>query len=199
MHYQHIAQYGYFDPFPGIDPASDNRVAFFPGFPLVLRAVHTVVPDGTVARLLISLVSGAVAVVALARIAGLGRPDGAPAGQRAAGFLLLSPAAVFLAAAITVEFLLARDDLRGRRRLRSLLWWCAAPAVPATAYTVYLHAHTGEFQVELLAMAVGVLLLLLLLHRRWPEVGYIGLSLWALGTSYRYLSIPGATSGHWTG
>ncbi|WP_323180643.1 hypothetical protein [Streptomyces atratus] len=27
-HYQHIAQYGYFDPFPGIDPASDNRVAF---------------------------------------------------------------------------------------------------------------------------------------------------------------------------
>ncbi|WP_405999689.1 mannosyltransferase family protein [Streptomyces sp. NBC_00829] len=283
-HYQRIAQYGYFDPFPGIDPPSDNRVAFFPGFPLLLRAVHTLITDWAVAGLLISLVSGAVVVVALARIAGLGRPDSARAGRRATGFLLLSPAAVFLAAgyteslflafalpawlaakhrnwpvagvlaalatttrisglflaaAITVEWVLARDDRRGRRRWRSLPW-CALPAVPATVYTVYLHANTGdwtawkhaqergwyrdfhtpaeafrntwrnafdhvqttgyawEFQLELAAMAVGVLLLFfLLLRRRWPEAVYIGLNLWALGTSYWYLSIPRATLLWW--
>lgn len=283
-HYQRIAQYGYFDPFPGIDPPSDNRVAFFPGFPLLLRAVHTLITDWAVAGLLISLVSGAVAVVALARIAGLGRPDSARAGRRATGFLLLSPAAVFLAAgyteslflafalpawlaakhrnwpvagvlaalatttrisglflaaAITVEWVLARDDRRGSRRWRSLPW-CALPAVPATVYTVYLHANTGdwtawkhaqergwyrdfhtpaeafgntwrnafdhvqttgyawEFQLELAAMAVGVLLLFfLLLRRRWPEAVYIGLNLWALGTSYWYLSIPRATLLWW--
>lgn len=283
-HLQHIAQYGYFEPFPGVRPASDNRVAFFPGFPLLLRTVHTVVSDWTVAGLLISLVTGAVAVVALARIAGVGQPDGVLAGRRATGFLLTSPAAVFLAAgytestflafalpawlaarnrnwpvaglltaaatatrvsglflaaAITVEFLLAHDDRRGRRRWHSLPW-CAAPSVSALAYTVYLHAHTDdwmawkhaeergwyrdfhspaeafgntwrnafghvqttgyawEFQLELLAMAVGVLLLiLLLLHRRWPEAVYIALSLWALGTSYWYLSIPRATLLWW--
>ncbi|MFE7977340.1 hypothetical protein [Streptomyces shenzhenensis] len=283
-HYQHIAQYGYFAPFPGIEPASDNRAAFFPGFPLMLRAVHTVIPDWTAAGLLISLVSGAVAVMALARIAGIGRTDGAVAGQRATGFLLLSPAAMFLAAgyteslflafalpawlaakhrnwpvagllaalatttrisglflaaAILVEFLLARDGRRGPRRLRSLLW-CAAPAVSAAAYTVYLHARTGdwmawkhaqergwnrefhtpaeafsntwhnafdhvqstgyawEFQFELVAIAVGILLLsVLLLRRRWPEATYIGLTLWALGTSYWYLSVPRATLLWW--
>lgn len=283
-HLQHIAQYGYFDPFPGIRPASDNRAAFFPGFPLLLRAVHTVISDWTVAGLLISLVSGAVAVVALARIAGIDRPDGVLAGRRATTFLLMSPAAVFLAAgytesaflafalpawlaarkrnwpvagllttaatairisglflaaAITVEFLLAHDDRRRHRRWRSLPW-CLTPALPALAYTVYLHAHTDdwmawkhaeergwnrdfhtpaeafahtwqnafghlqtpgyawEFQLELLAMAVGLLLLLLLLlRRRWPEAVYIALSLWALGTSYWYLSIPRATLLWW--
>ncbi|MEW2396069.1 hypothetical protein [Streptomyces sp. NPDC046862] len=283
-HYQHIAQYGYFGSFPGVEPESDTRAAFFPGFPLTLRAVHTVIPDWTVAGLLISLASGAVAVVAMARIAGLGRPDSALAGRRATAFLLLSPAAVFLAAgyteslflafalpawlaaknrnwplaglltaaatttrisglflaaAIIVEFLLARDDHRGHRRLRALPW-CALPAVPAAAYTVYLRAHTGdwmawkhaqergwhrtfhtpaeafrntwrnafdhiqktgyawEFQLELAAMAVGILLLALLLYRRrWPEALYIALNLWALGTSYWYLSIPRATLLWW--
>lgn len=186
VHYRHIAEYGYFAAFPGVSPEQDNRVAFFPGFPLVLRAVHTVIPNWTVAGLLISLVSGAVAVVALARIAGLGRPDSGRAGKRAAAFLLLSPAAVFLAAgyteslflafalpawlaaknrnwplaglltavatttrisglflaaAIVVEFMLARDAPRRWRHLP----WCALPAVPALAYTLYLHARTGDW------------------------------------------------------
>ncbi|MFI9587617.1 mannosyltransferase family protein [Streptomyces sp. NPDC052236] len=284
-HYRRIAEYGYFGAFPGVDPVSDTRAAFFPGFPLVLRAVHTVVPNWTVAGLLISLVCGAVAVVALARIAGLGRPDGDDrAGKRAVGFLLLSPAAVFLAAgyteslflafalpawlaaknrhwplaglltaaatttrvsglflaaAIAVEFLLARNDRGALRHWRSLPW-CALPAGPALAYTYYLHQQTGdwmawkhaqergwyrdfhtpaeafrntwqnafdhvhttgyawEFQLELAAMAIGVVLLAwLLIRRRWPEAVYIALSLWALGTSYWYLSIPRATLLWW--
>ncbi|WP_149181468.1 mannosyltransferase family protein [Streptomyces sp. TRM49041] len=284
VHYQHIAEHGYFGSFPGVVPASDNRVAFFPGFPLALRAVHAVVPDWTVAGLLISVVSGAVAVVALARIAGLGRPDGARAGQRAAAFLLLSPASVFLAAgyteslflacalpcwlaaknrewplagllgaaatttrisglflaaAVAVEYLSSRDDPGRTRRPRTLLW-CLLPALPAAAYTFYLYVETGdwmawkhaqergwhrdfhtpaeafrhtwrnafdhvqstgyawEFQLELAAMATGLLLLvLLLLRRRWPEAAYLALSLWALGTSYWYLSVPRATLLWW--
>ncbi|MET8446835.1 mannosyltransferase family protein [Streptomyces sp. NPDC005209] len=302
-HYRHIAEYGYVAPFPGIHPSSDNRVAFFPGFPLTLRAVHAVIADWTVAGLLISFVSGAVAVVALARIAGLGRADGDPAGRRAVAFLLLSPAAVFLAAgyteslflafalpawlsarnrdwplagllaaaatsvrvtglflaaAITVEFVsVYREERRqglavgrfggeaGRRLGREVvapgaLLWCALPALPAAAYTLYLHAVTGdwmawkhaqergwyrdfhtpaeafrhtwenafghrqstgyavEFQWELAAMAVGVVLLaVLLLRRRWAEAVYIALNLWALGTSYWYLSIPRATLLWW--
>lgn len=295
VHYQRIAEYGYFDSIPGGDPARGNRPAFFPGFPLVLRAVHTVVTDWTVAGLLISLVSGAVAVVALARIAGLGRPDGALAGQRAAVILLFSPAAVFLAAgyteslflafalpawlaaknrhwraagilaaagttvrisglflaaAIVVEFLLAQRERSadgdriahrtGRlRRLRPLSW-CALPVVPVAAFTGYLWLKTGdwsawqhaqergwrrefhspletlehtwqgafgrivntgyavEFQLELVAMAVGALLLAVLLIRRcWPEALYIALNLWALGTSYWYLSVPRATLLWW--
>ncbi|WP_037864518.1 mannosyltransferase family protein [Streptomyces sp. NRRL S-340] len=293
VHYQHIAQYGYFDPFPGVDPLQDNRVAFFPGFPLALRAVHVLVPHWTVAGLLVSLVSGAVAVVALARIAGAGRADGDRSGPRAAAFLLFSPAAVFLAAgyteslflalalpawlaarhrnwplaallcaaattvrisglflaaALTVELLIvirsqrrAGDSSRRSlpRRLRPL-GWCLLPAVPAAAYTVYLRARTGdwmawkhaeergwyrdfhspaeafrhtwrnafghlqstgyavEFQLELAAMAAGVLLLgVLLVRRRWPEAVFIALNLWALGTSYWYLSVPRATLIWW--
>ncbi|MFB7593243.1 mannosyltransferase family protein [Streptomyces sp. NPDC056160] len=290
VHYQHIAQYGYFDPFPGLDPPHDNRVAFFPGFPLALRAVHTVVPNWTVAGLLISLVSGAVAVVALARIAGLGRPADDGSGPRAATLLLFSPAAVFLAAgytealflafalpawlaakhrnwplaallgaaattvrisglflaaAIAVELLIV-VRAQGRaggpslpRRLRPL-GWCLLPAVPAAAYTGYLRVRTGdwmawkhaeergwyrdfhspaeafrntwknafghlqstgyavEFQLELAAMAVGVALLaVLLVRRRWPEAVFVALNLWALGTSYWYLSVPRATLLWW--
>ncbi|MFH8219217.1 mannosyltransferase family protein [Streptomyces sp. NPDC018057] len=290
VHYRRIAEYGYFDAFPGIDVPHDNRVAFFPGFPLALRAVHTVVPDWTAAGLLISLVSGAVAVVALGRIAALGRPDGGEAGPRAATFLLFSPAAVFLAAgyteslflalalpawlaakrgnwplagllgaaattvrvsglflaaALAVELLVAvRAHVRAdgpplARRLLPL-GWCLLPAVPAAVYTGYLRAHTGdwmawkhaeergwyrdfhtpaesfrntwhnafghlqstgyavEFQLELAAMAVGVLLLaVLLVRRRWPEAVFIALNLWALGTSYWYLSVPRATLIWW--
>lgn len=283
-HFQHIAEHGYFGASPGVDPSENDRVAFFPGFPLALRAVHAVVGDWTVAGLLISLVSGAVAVVALARLAGLGRADAALAGPRAAAFLLLSPTAVFLAAgyteslflafalpawlaarnrawplagllaaaatavrisglflaaAILVEFLLAHRGHPWARRLRALPW-CALPALPAAAYTAYLHASTGDwlawkhaqergwhrefhtpveafrntwhaafdnvqttgfalgFQLELVAMSVGVVLLaVLLVHRRWPEAVFVALNLWSLGTSYWYLSVPRSTLLWW--
>ncbi|GAA4888524.1 mannosyltransferase family protein [Streptomyces coeruleoprunus] len=281
VHYLHIARDGYFPDGTGPRQADwDNREAFFPGFPLALRAVHTVVPDWTAAGLLISFVAGAVAVVALARIARLHLPEAA-AGRRAVMFLLLSPCAVFLAvgytealflalalpawlaaqrhrwppaavltalattvrisglfvaAAIALHFLLS---VRGRRDLRPLPW-LALPALPAAAYVWFLHAHTGDwaawthaqargwyrtfhapweawshtwdsafhqahptgyafmFQAELLAMLTGLVLLgWLVRQRRWPEAVYIGLTLWALGTSYWYMSIPRATLLWW--
>ncbi|MGR8011260.1 mannosyltransferase family protein [Streptomyces hypolithicus] len=280
-HYLRIAEHGYFPG--GTGPWTDdwdNREAFFPGFPLVLRAVHTVVPDWTAAGLLISFCSGAVAVLALARVARLHLPDGATA-QRAVLFLLLSPCGVFLAAgyteslflalalpawlaaqrrnwalagvltclatgvrvsglflaaAIGVHFVAAADL---RKQWRSLAW-IALPTLPVALHSWFLHAHTGDwsawkhaqergwyrefhvpwetwantwraafghtqttgyaamFQAELLTMLVGLLLLgVLLRRRRWPEAVYIGLTLWALGTSYWYTSIPRATLLWW--
>ncbi|MFJ4408405.1 hypothetical protein [Streptomyces sp. NPDC088910] len=302
-YYLHIARDGYFPaPVPGAVLGSgaatpDNREAFFPGFPLLLRAVHLLIRDWTAAGLLISFVAGAVAVLSLARIAALdGRSartsvagrgadrlpdDGNGTGSRAVLFLLLSPCAVFLAAGYTEALFLAfalpcwLAAKRGNwplaaalaaaattvrisglflgaalvvqlltsgpltKRLR-LLHWPALSALPALVYAWYLHARTGDwmawkhaeergwyrtfhspwqawrhtwdgafdhtqatpyallFQFELVAMAVGLALLCLLLkRRRWPEAVYLGLSLWALGTSYWYMSVPRASLLWW--
>ncbi|MEU8134074.1 mannosyltransferase family protein [Streptodolium elevatio] len=303
VHYMHIARDGYFPDTPGPDlrPGDegwDNREAFFPGFPLLLRAVHTAVPNWTAAGLLISLAAGAVAVLALARIARHHFGDDRTA-RLAVLFLLVSPCAVFLAAGYTEALFLALAlpawlaALRGnwphaallaclassvrvsglfltaalavhyattatteaRRRKatahprrpaepRPSPWrhlpWLALPALPPALYTWYLHTRTGdwmawkhaeergwhrrfhapwdawqttwnaafdntyptgyavEWQAELLAMAVGVTLAtFLLVRRRWAEATYVALSLWALGTSYWYMSIPRATLLWW--
>ncbi|MFC9034908.1 mannosyltransferase family protein [Streptomyces arboris] len=280
-HYLHIARDGYFpaDAGPWMD-GWDNREAFFPGFPLLLRAVHVIVPSWTAAGLLISFVAGAVAVLALSRIARAYVPEDAD-GRRTALFFLLSPCAVFLAvgytealflafalpawlaaqrhcwalactltalattvrvsglflaAAIAVLFVLS---VRTRRDSRGAAW-LALPALPPLAYSWYLHTHTGDwmawkhaqergwyrdfhtpweawkntwnaafdgvhttgyaamFQAELAAMLVGLALVALLVrNRRWPEAVYVALSLWALGTSYWYVSIPRATLLWW--
>ncbi|MFH8347623.1 mannosyltransferase family protein [Streptomyces sp. NPDC018045] len=106
-HFLHIAQQGYFPGRAGPwQPGWDNREAFFPGFPLVLRAVHFLVPDWALAGLSISLVSGAVAVLALARITRHYLYD-AEAGRRTVLFFLLSPCAVFLAVGYTEALFLA--------------------------------------------------------------------------------------------
>ncbi|KNB54262.1 integral membrane protein [Streptomyces caatingaensis] len=282
--FQRIAENGYFAE-PGAPGSArpDNREAFFPGLPLALRAVHTVVPDWTAAGLLISFAAGAVAVVALARIARLHLPPetGERAGPLAALFLLVSPCAVFLAAGYTEALFLAfalpawLAARRDRWALAGLLgaaattvrisglfvaaalaaqfllsrprgreWraagWLVLPALPALAYSWYLYGGTGDwmawkhaqergwyrqfhtpweawkhtwdgafahssttgyavmFQAELAAMVVGLLLLaFLVVRRRWPEAVYIGLSLWALGTSYWYMSVPRATLLWW--
>jgi hypothetical protein len=104
-----IARYGY-----GGDPAKPHDPglpAFFPGFPLLLWAVHLVVPDWRIAALVITFVAGGAAMVALARLGdheGPAFPDQptpptawAGAGPRAVVALLLSPVAVFLFAGYT--------------------------------------------------------------------------------------------------
>ncbi|MFI2028823.1 mannosyltransferase family protein [Streptomyces buecherae] len=277
-----VARDGYFPAEPaGEAGAGDNREAFFPGLPLLLRAVHWVVPSWGASGLLISFGAGAVAVVALARIAQT-HLSHADAGRRTALFLLLSPCAIFLAvgysealflafalpawlaaqrnrwalaavltalattvritglflaAAIVVQFFLSA---RARASWRSLPW-LALPVLPVALYTWYLHVRTGDwmawqhaqergwrrdfhtpwdawahtwqaaftpahsttgyslmFQAELVAMVVGVLLLgLLVLRRHWAEATYVALNLWALGTSYWYMSIPRATLLWW--
>jgi hypothetical protein len=193
IHYATIAEFGY-----GGDPATGPQVpleAFFPGLPLLLRALHAVGINVTVAGLLVSFVAGAVAVVALARLAA--RESGEPAvGSRAVLFLLLAPSAVFLAAgyteavflafalsawlaarrgswaaagllgagaasirvtgvflavALAVEFLTARD---GRRRWTALPW-LAVPVLPVLAYMAYLQRRTGDWLAWLHAQEQG--------------------------------------------
>lgn len=96
-----IAEHGYGgDPAKPVDP---GLPAFFPGMPLVLRVVHFVVPDWSVAGLLISLVAGAVAMMALARLAEF---EGAP-GWAAVLALICFPTAVFLAAGYSEPLFLA--------------------------------------------------------------------------------------------
>ena len=89
-----VARFGY-DGYPRHYPDKDV-VAFFPGLPLVLRAVHVAVRNWVLSGLLTSLVAGSFAMVALARLGAL--EAGRTVGQRAVLYLTLSPYAVFLAA-----------------------------------------------------------------------------------------------------
>ena len=98
-----IARYGY-----GGNPADKpdpGLPAFFPGFPLILRVLHVLVPNWTVAAMLISLVASGVSMVALARLAEHEGPAGA--GRWAALALAISPPAVFLFAGYTESLFLA--------------------------------------------------------------------------------------------
>ncbi|MFD9905895.1 mannosyltransferase family protein [Streptomyces sp. NPDC059063] len=167
-HYLRIAQDGYFPG--GLGPWStewDNREAFFPGFPLTLRAVHTVVPDWTAAGLLISFVSGGVAVLALARIARRHLPGATAAGRRTVLFFLLSPCAVFLAAGYTEALFLAF----------ALPAWLAAQrrAWPLTALLACL-ATTVRVSGLFLAAALAVhFLTTVRTHRDWHALPWLAL------------------------
>lgn len=79
---QNVAAHGYFSA-----ASQPHSVAFFPGFPLVLALVHLVLWDWVLSELVVSFCAGAVAVVALTRLAGT---------SRAAAVLVTMPAAVFL-------------------------------------------------------------------------------------------------------
>lgn len=161
-----VAEHGY-DGFPQDYP--DEAVeAFFPGFPLVLRAAHAVVPDWTAAGLLVSLVASAVACLALARIAELDGVDG----RRAVLYLVASPWAVFLAAGYSESLFLALA-LPGWLAARSGRWPVAGLLVGlactvritgaflAVALVVqYLVARHGRVRADALWLALpGVALL----------------------------------------
>jgi hypothetical protein len=110
-----IARYGYFSPAERLYP---DQIAFFPGFPIALDIIHAVVRQWTVSGLIVSLIAGAVAVVAVSRIAerdylpvlasGADRTEpSAGVGSKAVLFLVVSPAAIFLAAGYTEALFLA--------------------------------------------------------------------------------------------
>ncbi|MEU7000342.1 mannosyltransferase family protein [Nonomuraea sp. NPDC046570] len=131
-----IAKYGYAgDP---AEPEDPGLPAFFPGLPALLRLLHTVVPDWTVCGLIVSLVAGAVAAVALARLAEFEGPAGA--GWPAVLALVLFPTAVFLTAGYSESLFLALAIpawLAARKRQ-----WPLAVLLAAGASTVRI---TGLF------------------------------------------------------
>ena len=91
--YQAIAQYGYFSPH-----SAANSVVMFPGFPIVLAAVHLVLRNWTLSELSVSAVAGCFAVVSLTRLAG---------NRSAALYLLTMPVAIFLMVGYTECLFLA--------------------------------------------------------------------------------------------
>ena len=150
--FRKVAEFGY-QGFPQNYP-DQGIEAFFPGAPMVLRALHLVVPDWTAAGLLMSLIAGAFASVALGRLAVL---EGVPA-SRAVLYLVLSPYAVFLFAgyseALFLAFalwgwLMAREDR-----------WVAASFLVAAAATVRI---SGLF------LACGLVVHYLVVHRGRPS------------------------------
>jgi hypothetical protein len=97
-HLRAIAEQGYVG-----QPTGEPLEAFFPGFPLLLRALHAIGVDYVVGGLFVSFVAGGVAAVALARLAELEAPvgEGGRAGERAVLLFVLAPSAIFLAAPYT--------------------------------------------------------------------------------------------------
>jgi hypothetical protein len=113
IRYQGIAAHGY-----SLRARHGANIAFFPGYPLILRAAQTVLRSWLYTGLIISFVAGAVAAVALARIIALeaetafgAGPDGESKTRTAVreGILLwtFAPAAFFLAAGYTEAVFLA--------------------------------------------------------------------------------------------
>ncbi|MEU8204256.1 hypothetical protein [Streptosporangium sp. NPDC049046] len=168
-----IAEHGYGGP-PGSEP-DRGLPAFFPGMPLMLRAVHLVIDDWTLAGLLISLVAGAVAMTALARLAEFEGPRGA--GRYAVLALLLWPMAVFLFAGYSEALFLAFaiPAWLAARQGR----WPLAAALAAGASCVRI---TGLF--------LAVALIVEFLVRRHPlrQVGWLLLPFvpLALYSAYQY-------------
>jgi len=155
--------------------------AFFPGLPLVLRLVHLVLPDWTAAGLLISLVAGAAASVALGRLAVL---EGVSA-TRAVLYLVLSPYAVFLFAGYSEALFLA-CALWG--------WLCARQEqwVPAAL----LVAAAASVRVSGLFLACGLVVQYAVAHRgrpRWDAVALLAPFAVVLG----YVSYLHALTGDW--
>jgi hypothetical protein len=158
-----IARYGYFSPAERLYP---DQVAFFPGFPLVLDAFHAVIRQWTVSGLIVSFIAGAVAVVAVSRIA---ERDYLPqAGSRAVLFLVVSPAAIFLAAGYTEALFLALAatswlSARNEHWIRAVLLAGAASVVRinglflCAAVAVEIFRRAGRERPRAMAMFIPAL------------------------------------------
>ncbi|MFL6109924.1 MAG: mannosyltransferase family protein [Catenulispora sp.] len=157
-----VARDGYFGP--GHD---STHVAFFPGFPAAMWVVHLVVRNWTAAGLAVSAVAGAVAVVALGKLAadesdGEGNRAGIQGAANATLFFVLAPAGVFLAAGYS-ECLFAAFAFPAWRAARRDRWVLAA----------VLAAGASAVRVNGLFLAAAIALEFLLAgtrRRRWRQL-----------------------------
>jgi Mannosyltransferase (PIG-V) len=163
-HLRAIAAQGYAG-----QPTGEPLEAFFPGFPLLLRALRAIGVDYVVGGLLISFIAGGVAVVALARLAELERPvetggTGGTVGERAVLMFMLAPSAIFLAAPYT-EALFLGFAIPAWLAVRQGRWPLAA-VLAAGACTVRV---TGLF----LAVALIVEYLTGGGRRQWADLSWL--------------------------
>lgn len=128
-HYVRIAERGYLPP--GL-PCCDQ--AFFPGYPLLMRAVAPLTGGSVlVAGLLVVLVAGAVAAALLHRVAELRVPG---TGWTAVALLVAAPYGVFLAAVYTEAVFLALALGAWLAAARRHWWWAGALAAATAAVRV---------------------------------------------------------------
>ena len=129
-----VARFGWFSP-----AYADRTAVDFPGLPLALRLVHLLVSDWVAAGLVVSLLAGAVASVALWQLAAEDAPAGeaADTGRLAVLLLVLSPYAVFLFAGYSEGLFLAFATTAwlAARRDRWLLATVLASGAAATRIT----------------------------------------------------------------
>ena len=120
-----IAQHGYNSP-----GTSCCDQAFFPGYPLTIRALTPLFGDARIAALAIPLVAGAVAAMLLWRITV--DEFGTPAGRHAVALLAVAPYGIFLSLAYSESLFLALA-LAAWYSARRQRWWWAGVAASAAA------------------------------------------------------------------
>ena len=183
-----LAQHGY----PAMVRSQPGAVAFFPAEPALLRVVHVVVRNWTLAALVISAVAGSFAVTALARLAAYEQGSaGGVLAERTVLYLVLSPFAIFLAAGYSEPLFLAfalPAWLAARRGN-----WAAAGVLGAFAATVRI---TGVF------LGIALLVEHLLTRRRAGKPLVDLESAWLLGpflATAAYFSYLQHLTGDWLG
>jgi 4-amino-4-deoxy-L-arabinose transferase-like glycosyltransferase len=120
-----IAQHGY-NP----TGATCCEQAFFPGYPLMIRALTPLFGDARIAAFVIPVVAGAVAAMLLWRITV--DEFGSSAGRHAVALLALTPYGVFLSLAYSESLFLALA-LAAWYCARHQRWWWAGVAASAAA------------------------------------------------------------------
>lgn len=176
--YTKVARYGYFS-----DAYPDNTEPFFPGMPFAMRVVHLVVPDWVLAGMVVSFVAGAVACVALWRLAA--DEGGAGAGDRAVLYLVLFPYAVFLFAAYSEALFLAFGVTAWLAARRDRWWLAGLLAAGATATRL-----TG------LCLAAGLAVEYLVRRRGRPRWDVFALAIPAVPVA-AYMTFLHSHTGHW--
>jgi hypothetical protein len=176
--FRSIAEYGYFG---GPDKPGPNQAAFFPGYPLLLRGAHVLIPQWVADEVLIATVASFFAIWGLVRLAEDYR---AGAGAWAGVFLLAAPAAVFLSVGYSEAPFLALALPAWRAARRGSWIWASLFAAGACALRI-----NGLF------LVVGMVLMLLLagnsavtvISRRWALTALLTIPLLPVAAYVIYL------------
>jgi hypothetical protein len=190
--YLHIAQFGYHGAAAGMvdahgNPSPDGAMAFFPGYPLLVRAVATVSGDYVIAAVVVSTAAGVIGAYGVARLA-------ARYGRRtqlvAVVLTAAAPMSVVYSMAYPEALLVALVawTLVGVQERR---WWLvapcivaaglvspmAAPLIPVVIVSAGLDVYRGRWGAAVAAMAAptGFLGYLLWVHQMTPG-GYFAIT-----------------------
>jgi hypothetical protein len=179
-----IAESGYF---PG--PVRCCSQAFFPGYPLLMRAVAPLVGGHEIwAGMLITLVAGVIAAALLWRLAA--EHGGPAAGQLAVAALAQNPMSLFMAVVYSEALFLALALAAWLLARRGRWWWAGLAMAGTTAVRV-----NGLF----LVAALGVMFLIQLYRRRpgvhWYDGAALALPAVPIAAYFAWLH---AQTGSWT-